>query len=72
VRDEILHKKICSEYLKGRNLLEDLAIDGSIILKLVLRNIGWTGFIWLGMLSSGRLLWTWFSACGFHKLHVIS
>jgi hypothetical protein len=38
------------ENLKGRGYLENLHIDGRILLKLILQKYGvrvWTGFIWL-------------------------
>jgi len=47
------------ENLKGRDQLEDLAIDGRIILEWILgKHSGkvWTGYIWLRIGTSGRLL----------------
>jgi hypothetical protein len=47
------------ENLKGRNQLEDLGVDGMIILEWILgTNDGklWTGFIWLRIGTSGGLL----------------
>jgi hypothetical protein len=46
------------EILKGIDHLEDLGIDGKIILKLILRKQGgkvWTGFVWLRIGTSGEL-----------------
>jgi hypothetical protein len=43
------------ENLKGRGDLEDLGIFGRLILKFILK-VGWTGFIWLRIGSSGKLL----------------
>jgi hypothetical protein len=38
-----LYKKIWSEDLKGKDLLENVGVDGRIILKLILKNCGvWT------------------------------
>jgi hypothetical protein len=45
--------------LKGRNHLEDLDVDGSIVLKRILKKydeVMWTGFIWLRIGISGGLL----------------
>jgi len=44
--------KILLENLKGRVHLEDLGVDGRIVLKWVLQECGvrvWIGFIWLGV-----------------------
>jgi hypothetical protein len=44
-----MHKNLL-EYLKGVDCLEDLVIDGRIILQLILQKQDgklWTGFIWL-------------------------
>jgi hypothetical protein len=45
--------------LKERDHLEDLDVDGRMILKLILKksvsNV-WAGLIWLGIGTSGRLL----------------
>jgi hypothetical protein len=45
--------------LKGRDHLEDLDIDERIILEWILRKSHgkvWTGFIWLRIQSTGRLV----------------
>jgi hypothetical protein len=45
--------------LRKRNYLEDLNVCGSIILKWIIKKYGgrtWTGFIWLRIATSGRLL----------------
>jgi hypothetical protein len=47
------------ENLKGRDHLEDLSIDGRIILERILGKYDgniWTGFIWLRIGTSGGLL----------------
>jgi hypothetical protein len=41
---------------EGKRLLEDLDIDGTIIVKLTLKKISWIAFIWLMMGLSGGLL----------------
>jgi hypothetical protein len=54
-----MHAKFWFENLKRRDYLEDLDIDGSIILKRMLEKWGgkvWTGFIWLRIGTSGWLL----------------
>jgi len=38
-----MHTKFWSENLKGRDHLEDLGIDGMIILRVDLREIAWEG-----------------------------
>jgi hypothetical protein len=57
-RDEKIHTKFWLEKLKGKDHLEDLGIDGKIILELILGKQvkGWAGCIWQGMGTSGRLL----------------
>jgi hypothetical protein len=32
----------------------------------------WTGFMWLSILTSGRLFWTWYYFFGFHKMRGMS
>jgi hypothetical protein len=47
------------ENLKGRDYLEDLDIDGRIIIYWILRKCGgkvWTECIWLRAVTSGGLL----------------
>jgi hypothetical protein len=54
-----MHKKLLPENLKGRDHSEDLGIDGRIISECILWIQGgkvWTGCIWLGIGTSGRLL----------------
>ena len=44
--------------LKKRDNLQDLGVDGSIILKLVMNTCCrrvWTGFIWLSAQKSGEV-----------------
>jgi hypothetical protein len=51
--------KFWSENLNGRDHLEDLAVDGKIILEWILKKqVGrvWTGFIWLRIGTSGGVL----------------
>jgi hypothetical protein len=46
-------------YPKGRHQVEDLVVDGTIILKYILGKQGgnvWTGCIWLRIGTSGGLL----------------
>jgi hypothetical protein len=53
-----MHTKFWSEYLKERDHLEDIGVDGRIILKWVLEKrcvMMWTGFIWLSVGSNGGL-----------------
>jgi hypothetical protein len=48
-----------SEHLKGSDHSEDLGVDGKIILEWILGKQGgklWTGFIWVGIGTSGGLL----------------
>jgi hypothetical protein len=47
--------------LRNRGLLEELGIDGRIILELILRKFRkrvWTAFVWLKVMSNGELFWT--------------
>jgi hypothetical protein len=53
--------KIIDAKLKGKDHLEDLDIDGRMILKLILQiqaAIIWTGFIWLRIGTIGILFRT--------------
>jgi len=55
-----MHTIFCLENLKGRDYLEDIGIDGKIIKWLLGKHSEvWTGYIWLRIGASGRLLWTW-------------
>jgi hypothetical protein len=52
-------KKFWSVNVKGRDHLEDLGINGKIILELILGKYSgnvWTGCIWLRVGTSGGLL----------------
>jgi hypothetical protein len=52
--------KVWSENLKGRDLSEELGVDGRIILEEILGKEGgkvWTGCIWLRIGINGELLW---------------
>jgi hypothetical protein len=54
-----MHTKFLSENPKGRDHFRDLDIDEKIILEWTLGKQGvklWTGFIWLNIGTSGRLL----------------
>jgi len=46
------------ENLKGTNHIEDLGVDGQIILEWILGKV-WTRFIWLRTGTSDGFLWTW-------------
>jgi hypothetical protein len=51
-----MHTILQFENLKGRDRLEDLGIDGKIMLECILGKQGgrmWTGFIWLRIGASG-------------------
>jgi hypothetical protein len=51
--------KIWSENLKGRDHSEELDVGGRLILEWFLEKQGgkgWTGFIWLRIGTSGRLM----------------
>jgi hypothetical protein len=57
-----MHTVFWLENLKGRDHLEDLGTDGSIILEQILGKQGgkvWTRCIWLRTGTSDRLLLTW-------------
>jgi hypothetical protein len=46
-------------YLRGRDHLEELAVDGRILLKLIFKNwiwSAWTGLIWLSVGTGGGRL----------------
>jgi hypothetical protein len=52
-----MHTNYWLESLKGRDHLDDLGIDGSVILKLVLGKEGeklWAGFIWVRIGTNDR------------------
>jgi hypothetical protein len=56
---EEIHTRFWLENCKGRNHLEDLDIDGKLLLELILEKWDgkvWTGCIWLRIGTSGRLL----------------
>jgi hypothetical protein len=60
-KDEKCIQNICLENLKGRYHMEDLGVNGKIILQVdwILGKDGgkvWTGSIWLRIGTSGRLL----------------
>jgi hypothetical protein len=67
VNSEIRRKReMCIEFylesLKGRDISEDLRIDGRVIIKWILGNWGskvWIGFVWLVLGTSGGLFQTW-------------
>jgi hypothetical protein len=50
-----MHTKLQLEYLNGRDHIGNLQADGSIILKWILKRM-WTGFKWLRIGASCRLL----------------
>jgi hypothetical protein len=41
-------KRVCLEDLKGRNHLEDLDVDGRMMLKLIMEN--WDGRAWIALI----------------------
>jgi hypothetical protein len=54
-----MHTKFWSQNLKGRDHVEDLDVDGRIILQCILGTYDgkvWTGFIWLRVGTGGGLL----------------
>jgi hypothetical protein len=55
---EEMHRVLVCK-LKGRDCVEELSIDGRIILKWILKRLSgrvWTELIWLAIETSGRLL----------------
>jgi hypothetical protein len=58
------------EDLKGRDYLEDLDVDGRIILEWLLKKyVGklWNGFTWLSIGTSYKVLWTRWWTFRFHE-----
>jgi hypothetical protein len=54
-----MYTKFLSENLKGRDHLKDLVIEGRINIRMNSKESVagvWTGFIWLRIWTSGRLL----------------
>jgi hypothetical protein len=54
-----MYTKFWFQNLKKRYHSEDVGVDGRIILKWILNKLHgemWTGFIWLWIGTSGRLL----------------
>jgi len=54
-----MHTEFWFENMKGRDHLEDLGIDGIIIIRMDLREMGWEGVDWMHLAegeSSCRLL----------------
>jgi hypothetical protein len=64
-----IHTQFWSENLMGNDHLGDVDLDGRIILKWVFWKCVkmWTGFIWIGIGFSGRLLQTRYLTFAFHK-----
>ena len=58
--------------LRERDHLEDLAVDGSILLKWILDGRAWTGLICLRIGKGGGLLWTRQWTFGLHKMLGVS
>jgi len=61
MEDMITEYEILLEKLKGRNCLEDISVYRNMILQCILKKWEksgkmWTGFIWLRLWTSGRLL----------------
>jgi hypothetical protein len=58
-RTEYVHTEIWWENMKERNNLEDLSVDGRIIIKWIVKKCDrgtWTGLIWLRTGTGGGLL----------------
>jgi hypothetical protein len=58
-RDEKCVHYFWLESVKGRDHSEELGVDGKILLAWILGKQGgkvWTGFVWLRIGTSGRLL----------------
>jgi len=54
-----MYTKLWPENLKGRVHVEDLGVDGEIVIECILEEEGgklWTGLIWLRIETSGGLL----------------
>jgi len=54
-----MHTEFWLETLKGRDHLEDIGVDGTIILEWILEKYGakvWTGYIWISVGTSAGLL----------------
>jgi hypothetical protein len=54
-----MHRKFWLQNLAGRDHLQDTGMSGRVILEWILEKQGgkvWTGFIWLGIGTSGGLL----------------
>jgi len=61
--------------LNERGHLEDIRLDGRIILKYILKKccgMAWTGFIWPRTGASGGILWTQFTSNEGSLLHGVS
>jgi len=60
--------------LREKDDLEDLCLDGGIILKLMFKKCGgktWTGLIWLRIDTGGRLVWMRWWTFGLRKVRGI-
>jgi hypothetical protein len=53
----MVHKAFWWESLKKIDAIEDLGVDGMLIMKLIFKkwDVTWTGFIWFMMGTSGGL-----------------